>query len=126
MSLYDRPTLAELIDAVREYLQAEVAPGAADRRARFRALIAVNVLAIAQRELAGTAAANHAEQERLRALGFAADAPAADRGALARAIRAGAYDGAAQHLRALSYAKAATAAKLAVSNPKFLAEYVPY
>ena len=48
----DRPTADELLEAVREYLHDEVAPEAPTHRARFRALIAANVVAIVRRELA--------------------------------------------------------------------------
>lgn len=51
MSLHDRPTVAEILEAVRAYLSDEVAK-TKDRRARFRALIAANVLGVAERELA--------------------------------------------------------------------------
>ena len=48
----DRPTADELLEAVQEYLRDEVAPEAPTHRARFRALIAANVVAIVRRELA--------------------------------------------------------------------------
>ena len=47
----DRPTAAELAEAVREFLEAEVLPAAQDARLRFRTLVAANALAILQREL---------------------------------------------------------------------------
>jgi hypothetical protein len=50
--MHDRPTAAELIDAVRQYLETELLPSIADARLRFQTLIAANVLAIAGRELA--------------------------------------------------------------------------
>ena len=48
----DRPTAAELIDAVRGYLEKELLPALTDARLRFQTLVAANVLAIAGRELA--------------------------------------------------------------------------
>jgi hypothetical protein len=48
----DRPTAAELIDAVRHFLEAELLPGLTDARLRFQTLVAANVLAVAGRELA--------------------------------------------------------------------------
>lgn len=48
---YDRPTAAELVEAAREFLESEVLPQAADRRLRFRTLVAINALGIVQREL---------------------------------------------------------------------------
>jgi Domain of unknown function (DUF6285) len=47
----DRPGAAELAEAVREFLEAEVLPVAQDARLRFRVLVAANALAIAQRDL---------------------------------------------------------------------------
>lgn len=123
MSLYDRPNLCELIEAVREYIQSEVAPQTPDRRARFRALIAANVLAIVERELGHMYEHERLEAERL--LGFdvsGADAKARRRD-LAAQIRAGHFDEQPERQRALTYAKQAVSAKLAVSNPKFLKEF---
>jgi hypothetical protein len=93
MSLHDRPSLAELLAAVRSYIADEVAPAAGDRRARFRALIAANVLAIAERELAASAE----------------DALAEGR-ALERPERSAA---------ATAYAREMVVRKLAVANPRF-------
>ena len=47
----DRPTAAELIEAVSEFLSTEVLPAAPDHRLKFRTLVALNALAIAYREL---------------------------------------------------------------------------
>ncbi|HYZ89661.1 MAG TPA: DUF6285 domain-containing protein [Myxococcales bacterium] len=47
----DRPGAAELAEAVREFLEAEVLPVVEDARLRFRVLVAANALAIAQRDL---------------------------------------------------------------------------
>ena len=47
----DRPSPPELVDAVREFLEAEVLPAAADPRLRFRLLVAANALSIVKREL---------------------------------------------------------------------------
>ena len=48
----DRPTAAELIAAVRVYLEGELLPTLTDQRLRFQTLIAANVLSISERELA--------------------------------------------------------------------------
>ncbi len=50
--MHDRPTAAELIDAVRGFLEKEMLPSLTDARLRFQTLVAANVLAIAGRELA--------------------------------------------------------------------------
>ena len=48
----DRPTASELVEAVHEFLADEVLPAATDHRLKFRTLVAMNALGIAQRELA--------------------------------------------------------------------------
>ena len=117
MSLHDRPTPAEILEAVREYLLEEVAP-TADRRARFRALIAANVLAIAERELATAEEDGAAQESGLRALGYAGGGEDSRR-RLCAEIRAGRYDEPEDFAAALEFACAMTARKLAVSNPRF-------
>jgi hypothetical protein len=47
----DRPDAVELVEAVREFIEAEVLPAVTDARLRFRALVAANALTIAQRDL---------------------------------------------------------------------------
>src|SRR5438270_395343 len=47
---HDRPTPAELAEAVREFLEAEILPTLTDHRLRFRTLVAMNALGIARRE----------------------------------------------------------------------------
>src|SRR5438128_1439278 len=48
----DRPTAFELIAAVRGYLEQELLPTLKDPRQKFQTLVAANVLAIGERELA--------------------------------------------------------------------------
>jgi hypothetical protein len=99
----DRPNALELIEAVTEFLSTEVLPAAADHRAKFRTLVAVNALGIAWRELA---ASNNL---------LLSDEEAA---ALAQRIRAGdVRDGDSELL------KAHVAAKLRISNPGYLDRY---
>lgn len=99
----DRPTAAELVEATREFLEREVLAASGDARLRFRTLVAINALGIAQRELAG------GEEDPLT------PEEAAE---LARRIRAGDVpDG------ALALLKEHVAAKLRVSNPAYLERY---
>ena len=119
MSLHDRPTPAEILEAVREYLLEEVAP-TADRRARFRALIAANVLTIAERELAAAGADEVAEEDLLAALDLRTGTLDERRTTLARLIRNGEYDAPQAWLLAVAYARETVRRKLAVANPKFL------
>ena len=99
---HDRPEAAELVDAVREFLEQEVLPGLDDQRLRFRMLVAMNALGIATRELS----TKHAGPTE------------AERGALAQQIRAGEVpDG------TLALLKEQVAAKLRVASPRYLERY---
>ena len=95
----DRPTAAELVEAVFEFLASEVLPNASDHRQKFRTLVAMNALGIALRELESTE--ELAGEKELREL--------------ARRFRAG--DVPADVLPQL---KEHVAAKLRVSNPDYL------
>ena len=107
---HDVPTVAELVESVREWLEGDVM-AATEGRLRFHARVAANVLATVEREL--ELGAVHAERhaERLAELGVADDAE------LAAAIRAGDLDVDPERLRALL--RAAVDDKLAVANPRY-------
>ena len=83
--LFGSPSAAELVEAVREYIETKVM-ASTDGPARFEARVARNVLAMVGRELDLGAAAVAAHDDLLRALGVRNDA------ALVTAIRAGSYD----------------------------------
>ena len=110
--LHDAPTAAQLVEAVREFLERDVLP-ATEGRVRFHARVAANVLAIVQRELAlgPEQARRHAAD--LAALGFGDDA------ALAAAIRAGSLDDRYDEVAAV--VRRSVADKLAVANPRYAA-----
>jgi Domain of unknown function (DUF6285) len=98
---HDRPSPAELAEAVREFLELEVLPAVDDRRLRFRTLVAINALGILERELDGPAET--------------AELDLAD---LARRLRGGEVpDGTFELL------KQHVAAKLAVASPGYLERY---
>jgi Domain of unknown function (DUF6285) len=99
---HDRPTVAELVEATREFLEAEILPTLTDRRLRFRTLVAINALGIAQREL-------ESEEETL---------PGEELEQLARQIRAGDVPG-----DALDRLREHVAAKLRVASPRYLDRY---
>jgi hypothetical protein len=101
---HDRPTAAELVEAVLEFLADEVLPEAQDHRQKFRTLVAMNALGIARREFEADEA------------GLSEDQVAE----LARRIRVGAVPEDA--LRTL---KEHVAAKLRVVNPQYLDRYGP-
>ncbi|MEO1058121.1 MAG: DUF6285 domain-containing protein [Actinomycetota bacterium] len=107
---HDRPTALELVEAVREWVARDV-QSATDGRLRYHARVAINVLAMVERELA--LGADHAERHaaRLVELGVADDAE------LAAAIRSGELGSDEAELRAALLA--ATLDKLAVANPTY-------
>jgi Domain of unknown function (DUF6285) len=98
----DRPAAPELIEAVFEFLSAELLPTIDDHRLRFRTLVAMNALGIARREL--EAGEEGMGEDELREL--------------ARRIRAGDVD---EELHARL--KEHVAEKLRVSNPAYLEKY---
>lgn len=131
--MQDRPTLTELIDAVRGFLERDVVP-ALEGTTKFHARVAVNVLAIVARELEHGPAQLAAEWERLDALLGAeplpppAELPDAVRrrtDALCARIRAGDADAGPFRAAALAHVRATVREKLVIANPKLLAAAAP-
>jgi aminoglycoside phosphotransferase (APT) family kinase protein len=108
---FGRPTAAELVEAVREYLEVDVMEGS-DRGARFKGRVARNALLTVERELRFGPAMARAHADRLAALGFDDDRE------LAGALRSGTLDGAWGDV-ALALAAAARD-QLLVANPAYL------
>ncbi|HET9691538.1 MAG TPA: DUF6285 domain-containing protein [Acidimicrobiales bacterium] len=112
VDLYGRPTLAELVEAARDFLADDVM-AATDGRVQFHARVAVRVLDTVLRELA-LAPRHMAEQgARLAALGYP------DAWALVAAIRAGRHDDDLDGLAAALEPE--VRAKLEVTDPRYLA-----
>lgn len=114
--MHDRPGQAQLVAAVREFLERIALPELRGHTA-FHARVAVNALAIVERELALGPEQEAAERARLRAL-LGSDGPLeAQNRELCRRLRAGLLGldtpGLAEHLRAT------TLAKLAVDQPTY-------
>jgi aminoglycoside phosphotransferase (APT) family kinase protein len=107
--LHDAPSAAQLVDAVREFLEGDVM-GATTGRVQFHARVAANVLAMVERELRAGVGPPGDHRRRLAALGFADDA------GLAEAIRSGAVTAAA----AASSVWLDVLAKVQVANPGYL------
>lgn len=105
MAQTDRPTVTELVEAVREFLERDVM-AATSGRVRFHARVAANVLATVERELAASPLAD---------LTTAAREREAD---LARRIRAGELDGRLDEIRA--EVRATVREKLLVCDPDHL------
>ena len=108
---HDSPSAAELVEAVREFLENDVL-GATEGRVQFHTRVAINVLGQVQREIEEGAAMAAAHADRLAALGFADDA------ALAGAIRSGELDDRYDEVKAAVWATVRD--KLAVANPRYL------
>jgi aminoglycoside phosphotransferase (APT) family kinase protein len=111
--LYGRPSAVDLVDAVTSFLREDVVTGD-DERVAFLARVAANVLGGVGRELRLGPAHERRHRERLAALGYA------DQAALAAAIRAGEIDDTDPAL--LAAVRAATTDRLAVTNPRYLAQ----
>jgi Domain of unknown function (DUF6285) len=109
---HDAPTAAQLVEAVREWIERDVMT-ATDPRTKFHARVAANVLAIVEREFELGAGQAEDHDARLAQLGMADDAE------LAAAIRERRLDDRADELRALLLESVVD--KLAVANPKYLA-----
>ena len=85
--MQDRPSVCELLAAVRAFLEDDVVP-ALDGRRRFHARVAANVLAIVGRELAAEEATLAAEWRRLaELLGHAAETLPSQREDVRGAVR---------------------------------------
>jgi hypothetical protein len=108
--VYGRPTLSELVAAVRESLR-DAAVGKGDPPTGYSARVAANVLAIVERELARGAADQRAYTSLLARLG------AADEAALAAQIRAGDRDHELAEIAGLL--RGIVAARLAVAHPGY-------
>lgn len=114
--MYDPPRLSELVNAVRDFLERQAMPKLEGHTA-FHARVAVNALAIVERQLTLAPDAEAAERERLRALlGRDGTLDALNRELCTR-IRAGEIGLATPGLRA--HLRETTLAKLAVDQPKY-------
>ena len=111
MNLTDMPSAEQLVESVREWLERDVLAGTTGRL-QFHTRVAVNVLAMVERELRLGDSQRLAHAQRLAQLGCADDAE------LARRIREGELDDQLAQVRALVWADVRD--KLAVANPKYL------
>jgi hypothetical protein len=110
-ALHDRPTLAELVEAVREWVDDDVRSGT-EGRLSFHARVAANALRMVEREIALEPGLTHAHVARLGELGCGDDRE------LAARIRSGDLDDRAADVRAL--VAASVHDKLLVANPSWL------
>jgi signal transduction protein with GAF and PtsI domain len=85
----ERPTAAELVEAVLEFLGREILPVVEDQRLRFRTLVAMNALSIVYRELLERLPAeDDAEQRELAARIREGDVPPGTLARVERDVRA--------------------------------------
>jgi hypothetical protein len=113
----DRPTAAELVQSVREFLEADVMT-ATEGRVQFHTRVAVNALGMIEREL--TLGPGFVAAERARAAAILGhDGNARDlETELAAAIRNGALDDRLDAVR--DHVRATVREKLLVANPGYL------
>ena len=115
----DRPTAAELLAAIADFLREEATP-ALDRtepRLGFQMRVAVNSLAILEREVRLGPAADAREHERLAKL-LGRDATLDELNQeLARQLRNGERD--ERDLALITHLEATIADKIAIANPKW-------
>jgi hypothetical protein len=108
---HDIPTAAQLVEAVREFLEGDVM-AATEGRVQFHTRVAVNVLGMVERELALGAAQAGSHRDGLATLGYA------DEAELAAAIRAGELDD--RRAEVSAFVRRTVEDKLRVANPKYL------
>lgn len=129
ITMYDRPTAQELLEAARQHIESALLPLAKSQSHKlyFQTLVALNVMKIVERETALRSAHLHAEWSRLNLLGDPQPLPESDEAleqalqtrnqALCAAIRAGDHD---TDTALFEHLKATAREQLAVANPKFL------
>jgi hypothetical protein len=108
--LHGIPTAAELVEAVREFLERDVM-AATEGRVNFHTRVAINALSTVERELRMGPAQREAAAARLAALGFD------DEAELAASIRSGALDDRWDEVKAAVWASVHD--RLAVANPGY-------
>lgn len=106
--------MAQLVEAVREWLERDVLPATAGRL-QFHSRVAANVLAIVERELDLGPAQRDAHLERLRRLGVASEVE------LAARIRDGGLDDRLDEV--IEAVRASVVDKLRVANPNYFPEH---
>lgn len=128
--MQDRPTQRELVEAARELFEREVLPTITDPRLRFRALVALNAMGIAEREMFAGDVFVDEELRGLRALLGHPEAPLpesraakeAEAWALREALAARIREGAAPEGTA-AFLQASVGWKLSIASPRFTSRY---
>jgi hypothetical protein len=119
--MQDLPTAAELVEAVRDFLERDVFP-ILEGRPKFHTRVAMNVLAIVERELTLGASVDARERAGLcRLLAREDDAEASIlelNESLASGIRDGTFSAPRDEL--VEHLRATVGDKLAIANPKYI------
>ncbi len=113
----DRPTAAELVEAVRDFLESEVQPSL-EGRLSFHTRVAVNALGMIARELRLGPDLDAAEGARAAALLGHGGEPREMERELASQIRDGSLDDRRAEVR--DHVRQTVRAKLEVANPRYL------
>ena len=108
---HDRPTAAELLEALHEWMERDLLPGV-DGRLQFHTRVAINMIDIVRRELELGPHQEVQHQEFLASFGMNDDAE------LAAAIREGAFD--ANLVDVLNRLRPVVEDKVRVANPRYL------
>ena len=108
---HDRPTAAELLEALHEWMERDLLPGV-DGRLQFHTRVAINMIDIVRRELELGPDQEVQHQEVLASFGMNDDAE------LAAAIRVGAFD--ANLVDVLNRLRPIVEDKVRVANPRYL------
>ena len=108
---HDRPTAAELLEALHEWVERDLLPGV-DGRLQFHTRVAINMIDIVRRELELGPDQEVQHQEVLASFGMNDDAE------LAAAIREGAFD--ANLVEVLNRLRPVVEDKVRVANPRYL------
>jgi hypothetical protein len=108
---HDRPTAAELLEALHEWMERDLLPGV-DGRLQFHTRVAINMIDIVRRELELGPDQEVQHQEVLASFGMNDDAE------LAAAIRDGAFD--ANLVDVLNRLRPVVEDKVRVANPRYL------
>jgi hypothetical protein len=110
-SPHDRPTVDELLESVREWLERDVAQ-VGDARIAFHARVAANIIEMVRRENSASAEVDLRHDELLESLDVVSEQELVDK------IRAGFYDD--NLLETLHKLRPVVEDKVAVANPKYL------
>ena len=108
---HDRPTAAELLEALHEWMERDLLPGV-DGRLQFHTRVAINMIDIVRRELELGPGQEVRHQEVLSSFGMSDDAELAD------AIRRGEFD--SNLVEVLNRLRPVVEDKVRVANPRYL------